>query len=70
MEHTVSITVSNMDGIGYHTETVDFTDFASLKERVESIIDELGYRKVDVDLSPSWDATDAEQEELNNIELG
>lgn len=67
-ERTVEITVMNMKGKSGHVETVPFTDFPALKQRVKEILDQKTWRRVAVELVPSWEATKKEQKELDKIE--
>lgn len=69
-QKTVEITVVNRKGMGSHVETVDFVDFVTLRQRVDEICDAVPFSKVIVELSPSWEVSDEEQEEFNKIELG
>jgi len=70
VKQTVEITIHNSKGSGSHTTTVDFKSFEQIKNIVDELIDELGYRRVDVELAPSWIVNDQEACEFNIIENG
>lgn len=68
MSKTVEIVIINRKGLGSHTESVAFTDFPTLANRVNELLDELPFYKVDVELTPSWEPTAEEQKQLRTIE--
>jgi hypothetical protein len=67
---TVQVAVANRKGSGSHVETVEFLDLADLKAQVDRIVEEVPYRKVDVELLPSWRLTADERKAFGAIENG
>ncbi len=65
---TVQVLIINRKGSGANSTTVKFAGFDSLKKYVDEAIENSGYRKVEVELSPSWDTTDEEDGEFFKIE--
>jgi len=68
VKQTVEISIHNNKGPGSHTTTVDFASFEQIRSVVDELIDELGFRKVDVELTPNWKVNDQEACEFNIIE--
>ena len=67
---TVEVIITNRHGGGVHTQTLEFTDFNALGKEVDGIIDDLDFGKVEVELNASWVTSAADDEALQNIELG
>lgn len=67
---TVEVIIANRHGGGVHTQTLEFIDFNTLGKEVDGIIDGLDFGKVEVELNASWATTAADDEALQNIELG
>lgn len=66
-DKSVEIVVVNKRGSGSLSDTVPFKDMATLRVSVSEVMDQVDWSKVDVELTPSWDATAEEQQELNDI---
>jgi len=70
-ERNVEIIVAErLDGNACLSETVEFTDNVALKQAVDELIERSGFRKISVELVPSWETTEQERQELSEIEDG
>lgn len=63
----VEIMIANRKGHGFHVQTVEFTDFDTLRQHVNQLVNDMPFHKVDVELSPNWTPTDEEQAVLESI---
>lgn len=69
-QKTVEIVIANRKGLGSHVETVDFVDMATLKQRLDYLVENVPFYKVTVELTPSWEVSADEQAVLTGLEEG
>lgn len=65
---TVDILIVNRKGSGCLMSSVKFAGFYHLRDEVCKLLNDSMFRKVDVELTPSWDATEEENVQFHKIE--
>ena len=69
-EKTVAIVIADRDSSKTVQDTAHFSNWKQLQDDVNLLIEDSGFRKVNVELTASWDTTDEDDDMIDEIEGG